>query len=262
MAHRQSHRSPHSGSCESDCSLSSIGGHDDSTETATVTPVTRRQHHVRVRVLSCLSTLTSDPFLPPIFIPLAFCAPTTRTCIMSYLTVCRASDESKKRKRSRSGDSDDMSYPVHSSLPSRAFLNPPPAPSRKPSERLMRPANNLEDFLSSDLELSFASTMSLNSPPESPQQGLTILTDDLRSPMSMDISPKPVAPVSDRRTRPRAFTTARAFGREMTNQATPSRDAPASAKGSNSKKLQRSALPTEWMEQVSSRSIAVRNILL
>ncbi|KAH8117589.1 hypothetical protein DFH11DRAFT_1030376 [Phellopilus nigrolimitatus] len=149
----------------------------------------------------------------------------------------------------------------HPAVSSKSHLKPPPAPSRKPSQRLLRPPNELDDFLSSDLELSFASTMSLNSPPASPPKEL-FTTSNLHayspesSPMPMDISPAPVSKTSssiavannERRGRPRAFTTARTFGRELSNRESPSLSTTNSVSVKNSEnKLQRSALPSEWM---------------
>ncbi|KII88974.1 hypothetical protein PLICRDRAFT_108846 [Plicaturopsis crispa FD-325 SS-3] len=126
------------------------------------------------------------------------------------------------------------------------YLNAPPAPKRfNPN----RPRDELDDFLSSDLELSFASTMSLNSPPHAP---ISLAPD---SPQPMDISPAPAAPsLRKPTTRPRAFTSAaRMFGRDLANNApTPPTlnvpPAPKSGSGSTSqKRTQRAALPSEWL---------------
>ncbi|KAI0290437.1 hypothetical protein B0F90DRAFT_1653306 [Multifurca ochricompacta] len=88
------------------------------------------------------------------------------------------------------------------------------------------PQYNPEDSLPSDLELSFASTMSLNSPPWGP----TKLVDDLvnEDVVPMDISPAPSRLIHQARrsrgnflekvVRPRASTSAaRLFGRDLSN---------------------------------------------
>ncbi|KAI5122982.1 hypothetical protein M0805_006860 [Coniferiporia weirii] len=160
-------------------------------------------------------------------------------------------DDRKKRKRN---DPEDEVNNMASLFPTTTFkslLQPPPAPSRKPSQRLQRPHNDLDDFLSSDLELSFASTMSLNSPPPSPPRNVFSpkfpVFDSQFSPMAMDISPAPVSKAS-KGSRPRAFTVARTFGRELSNHESPptNLDCPSSVKGSG-KGLQRSPLPAEWL---------------
>ena len=115
-----------------------------------------------------------------------------------------------------------------------------------------------------DLELSFASTMSLNSPARDSQP----LTPEDENPnhVPMDISPAPAPPrlfqvpqppvqaLNAKPTvgRPRAATSAaRLFGRDMSNGHETSSVYSASSvsksgTGSTSKRLQRSALPTEW----------------
>ena len=129
--------------------------------------------------------------------------------------------------------------------------------SRRPSQRLLRPQNDLDDFLSSDLEASFASTMSLNSPPPSPPanaritSGTTLLPSEHQcSPMAMDISPAPSRTIFDDfkgkiQTRPRSRT----FGRELGNFGTPSANDSlmGSTKSRSGKRLRCSALPSEWM---------------
>lgn len=121
------------------------------------------------------------------------------------------------------------------------------APIRKRSEHL-KPRDDLDEFLSSDLELSFASTMSLNSPP---RDYVDITQDD-----AMDISPMPShvprkEPVqfSKPTTRPRAYTSgARMFGQELSNNGISNDSASNSTSGtqSGSKRTQRTALPVEW----------------
>ncbi|KAH9930919.1 uncharacterized protein B0H18DRAFT_1143605 [Fomitopsis serialis] len=150
------------------------------------------------------------------------------------------------------------------SATNKPFLDVPPAPSRKASERLMKPAARVEmdDFLSSeadDLELSFASTMSLNSPP---RDTLDLAPESERDNhpdyAPMDISPAPPTRVDKQRPfmgRPRAMTSnARLFGRDMSNNSggngsVTSLQSVAKSTGTNgaSKRLQRAALPFEWM---------------
>ncbi len=117
--------------------------------------------------------------------------------------------------------------------------------------------------ISSDLEFSFASNVSLHSPP---RENISLLSDHCEP---MDISPAPpLKPVhlgiegaGMKPSRPRAFTSgARLFGADISNNSNggnnsknllPSPnlavDASLSSVRSNSKKIQRSALPTEWL---------------
>ncbi|KAG5354211.1 M-phase inducer phosphatase [Termitomyces sp. J132] len=127
------------------------------------------------------------------------------------------------------------------------FLAPPAAPSRKRSERSI-PRQDIDDFLSSDLEVSFASTVSIHSPPR--KAACLAPEEDYAEPM--DISPAP-PPKSALKTgaRPRAFTSgARLFGNDLSNggeglMPSPSIDPSPSVK--SSRKTQRSALPNEWL---------------
>lgn len=177
-------------------------------------------------------------------------------------------DDSKKRKRSHHLDDIDMVY--YPSTSSTMSLQPPPAPSRKLSQRVARPRDAMDEFLSSDLdlELSFASTVSLNSPPASPPRESTVHAF-LRagsSPVPMDISPAPqthansifgAKNASKPKTRPRAYTV-RAFGSELGNQASAAPNASfksGSSSQSASKRLQRAALPLEWMSQLSQPKV-------
>lgn len=148
--------------------------------------------------------------------------------------------------------SNDMSFFARSSS---QFLNPPSAPSRKISQRFIRTNDNVDDFLSSDLEISFASNVSLNSPPRE-QVSLPPGCEP------MDISPVPPVkpptrlPMASKphTSRPRALTSgARLFGNDISNSSTlfPSPQIVAApthkATGSTSaKRTQRAALPTEW----------------
>ncbi|TFK88227.1 hypothetical protein K466DRAFT_489345 [Polyporus arcularius HHB13444] len=123
-------------------------------------------------------------------------------------------------------------------------------------------SNAFEEPEQLDLELSFASTMSLNSPARI-SQPLTP-EDEYLDHVPMDISPipgprfQPVAPQLTQTTnpkplvgRPRSSSAARLFGRDMSNGHESSSQYSASSMsksgtGSNTKRLQRSALPTEW----------------
>lgn len=122
--------------------------------------------------------------------------------------------------------------------------------------------------LSSDLEISFASNVSLHSPP---RHDISLASDC----EPMDISPAPpvkppIVPTfeSMKPARPRAFTSgARLFGADISNNGSgqakglmpsPSLDQnpPLGSVRSSSKKIQRSALPTEWLApSVCSQSI-------
>jgi M-phase inducer tyrosine phosphatase len=124
----------------------------------------------------------------------------------------------------------------------------------------------VDEFLSSDLELSFASTMSLHSPP----RGTSALTPEKERVDLMDISPPPnptftLAPSAQKgetaskvKNRPRAFTSgARTFGRDMSNGASPAPPPlpPMPKSGgsqASSKRTQRSALPFEWFATAPS----------
>ena len=185
----------------------------------------------------------------------------------------RPADDCKKRIRHELDDSFDAMASYSRSTAPSMFLNPPPAPTRRPSQRLLRPQNDLDDFLSSDLEASFASTMSLNSPPPSPPanaritSGTTLLPSEHQcSPMAMDISPAPSRTIFDDfkgkiQTRPRSRT----FGRELGNFGTPSANDSlmGSTKSGSGKRLQRSALPSEWMNSFPRSKVEfVSNVLV
>lgn len=159
--------------------------------------------------------------------------------------------------------------------PNDQFLSAPPtAPSRK---RFQRPRDDVDEFLSSDLELSFASTMSLHSPPHVS----TIQTPNNDRSDLMDVSPTLANPVftlalpkdddaAKPKSRPRAFTSgARTFGRDVSNSVPPALQPPLIPKSSGSasnKCTQRSALPFEWMaappvEDVHSKNMFAVSIL-
>jgi M-phase inducer tyrosine phosphatase len=133
---------------------------------------------------------------------------------------------------------------------------PPLASSLKISQRFIQNNVNVDDVLSFDLKISFASNVSLNSPPH----------EQLSLPFDcepMDISPAPpVNPPSRLKSqskRPRAFMSgARLFGNDISNNTTlfPSPSIVAApthkAMGSTSaKRTQRAALPTEWLTAIS-----------
>ncbi|KAI0648232.1 hypothetical protein C8Q79DRAFT_999649 [Trametes meyenii] len=133
------------------------------------------------------------------------------------------------------------------------------ASTRTRKEEFLAPAHDAD----LDLELSFASTMSLNSPVREPQ----LLTPESENPdyVPMDISPAPprmLQPVVSQTNiqptlskpfvgRPRAATTAaRLFGRDMSNGSDSTSQFSVSKSGtgtSSGKRLQRSGLPTEWL---------------
>jgi M-phase inducer tyrosine phosphatase len=147
---------------------------------------------------------------------------------------------------------DDMGFFSHPSL-SAPFLSVPSVPSRQQTRHSARPRDDLDDFLSSDLEFSFASTMSIHSPP---RDSVALVADG----EPMDISPAPVLKVFSRvpskesahgskpSARPRAFTSsARMFGHDMSNEVIPPLQMPDSKSGSiQAKRTQRGALPSEW----------------
>ncbi|KAJ7172642.1 hypothetical protein C8R46DRAFT_1162023 [Mycena filopes] len=126
------------------------------------------------------------------------------------------------------------------------YLNAPPVQPHRRHDRLQR--SNDVDELSSDLELSFASNVSLNSPPRES----IALTSESEYP-AMDISPAP--PVKPFMGRPRAFTSGpRMFGHDRSNesiQSIQSGPPPSLKQGSthsSGKRIQRSALPLEWFK--------------
>lgn len=157
------------------------------------------------------------------------------------------------------------------SLQIMSQLMPPFAPSRQRSQRFIQ--RDIDEFLSSDLEVSFASTISLNSPPNVHVP----LTPGCDYAEPMDISPAPppkplfvnaanYKPTS----RPRAHTTnSRLFGGNISNsdiqlpnsQAVLPLSIIKSAASNNATRsinqgIQRSALPTEWL--VSARAPEIK----
>ncbi|THH04561.1 hypothetical protein EW146_g10145, partial [Bondarzewia mesenterica] len=166
-------------------------------------------------------------------------------------TDARTPEKKHRRKRQRRQrpthnsklDSDDMQayFAAPSNNVSSRFLKPPAAPSRKLGQRIQGANNDIDDFLSSDLELSFASTVSISSPK---RDDIALMPDDDKEDVPMDISPAPPT-----RSHGHA-TTGRLFGRDASNDmAKP----PASKSGTAAgKRIQRSALPAEWMSQVKT----------
>ena len=164
----------------------------------------------------------------------------------------------------------------HGNAATRQYLMAPQAPFRKLSQRVSgRPKADIDEFLSSDierdLEVSFASTMSINSPVLGP----TSLTpeDDDADYAAMDISPMPPR-LSQHQSkesetklkigRPRTLASgSRLFGRDRSNSASNDSSNPlapekstSSGTSAASKKLQRAALPFEWMSPSSRPSAA------
>jgi hypothetical protein len=130
-------------------------------------------------------------------------------------------------------------FPTHTAS---RFLQVPSLPTRKASSPV---PNESFDDISDDLELSFASNMSLN-PTATDERD-----NHLASPVPMDISPAPPTRVAPLKltVRPRAFTSsARLFGRDVSNENLQPPSSISSGTGTTSgKKLQRAALPFEWM---------------
>jgi len=179
--------------------------------------------------------------------------------------------QQKKHERYYQFDIDcyEMPFFASSTANSQYPMAPPAAPSCKRSQPFPRLRDDVDEFLSSDLELSFASTMSLHSPP----RGTSALTLDKERVDLMDISPRPnpaftLAPSGQRdesasklKNRPRAFTSgARTFGRDMSNGTSPAPALPPMPKSggsqASSKRTQRSALPFEWLATISSPQVA------
>ena len=158
-------------------------------------------------------------------------------------------DDSRKRKRQY--DFDDM-----------ATLCPPMSPmmGRGPAQRRRRSLEGTEGFITNDLdlELSFASTMSLNSPQLSPIMSNFATSGMPFSPVAMDISPAPLTRVESHRRsidasaklaspmRKRA-NTVRSFGRELSNGGNPMTTISASFKDQSLRHTERFPLPSEWM---------------
>lgn len=155
-----------------------------------------------------------------------------------------------QQRPSRQQKSNQPFYLLPSAMPSlfpshtaSRFLQVPSLPTRKASSPV---PNDSFDDISDDLELSFASNMSLN--PTTTEER----ADHVASPVPMDISPAPSTRVASSKftPRPRAFTSsARLFGRDVSNEnpQPPSIDSGTGSGTTSGKKLQRAALPFEWM---------------
>jgi M-phase inducer tyrosine phosphatase len=136
------------------------------------------------------------------------------------------------------GDLDDMSFFAQSACPL-------PLESSTPNTRLQTSREELDDYLTSDLDASFTSTMSIQSP--EPLHA-TLVPEDTSVDL-MDISPLPPSQSQwdkfsvPKSSRSRAFTTAtgRTFGNDMSNSP-PKKDTT-----SQMRRTQRGTLPSEWM---------------
>ncbi|KAJ3845240.1 hypothetical protein F5878DRAFT_693380 [Lentinula raphanica] len=152
-----------------------------------------------------------------------------------------------KNKKQKKNPISEIDMPLFGQTSDR-FLSAPVALVRRRADTVVRPRDDVDEFLSSDLEISFASTVSLNSPPKDP----IALTPEYEYAEPMDISPAPPPKLNMQKGRPRAFTSgARLFGNDMSNclnNVPALQPSPSIRGGSNSaKRIQRSALPTEWL---------------
>ncbi|KAJ2917245.1 hypothetical protein MD484_g3201, partial [Candolleomyces efflorescens] len=180
--------------------------------------------------------------------------PLPRNPLMDKLLKASATHRAKRQRRAchqqpdTSDHRDNMSF-----FATQQHLAPPPSLARKRSQRQLASRNDVDEYLSSsDLELSFASNVSLSSP-QNRSSGLPDCEP-------MDISPMPPAKINSRTSatlsfkptsRARAVTTStRLFG-DLSNgpSSKPSEATTAKTSGSTTtnKKLTRSALPTEWL---------------
>ncbi|TFK27380.1 tyrosine phosphatase [Coprinopsis marcescibilis] len=152
-----------------------------------------------------------------------------------------------KRQRTHRQTISDPQMPLFATQ----FLAPAFGSTRKRDERQHQHQHpdDIDDYVSSDLELSFASNVSLNSPP---------LRNALLSDCdAMDISPMPpkvaTRDSAPTKSRPRALTSGgRLFGSDISNNRgtllpSPKLDESKPTGTTSNKKLQRSALPSEWM---------------
>jgi len=156
---------------------------------------------------------------------------------------------------------DNMSLFAPSSITTNnsQFLAAPLVPSRSRKSTTSRFLNGDVD-ISSDLEISFASNVSLNSPP---RENASLMSEC----EPMDISPAPPIKSRSKPARPRAFTSgARLFGADISNSDNGSKNKslmPSPSLGgdtvssvrSSAKKIQRSALPTEWLAPMTHQLI-------
>lgn len=156
-------------------------------------------------------------------------------------------------------------------------LKPPSGLAPKRSQHFVQ--REVDDFSASDLEISFASTVSLHSP----QKNSVPLTPGRDYAEPMDISPAPQSrnPLTDSArqksiSRPRAYTSgARLFGNDLSNnssshlpstQSVPlpfdTSDSSNTSSRSTDKCTQRSALSAEWLmnSHTSGHVVEARNI--
>ena len=166
---------------------------------------------------------------------------------MKHLTD-RRSNKRFKRDHKYSSKPQVMNFFSTFSSASSQYLSAPLAPIRKRSQNL-KPRDDLDGFLSSDLEHSFASTMSLNSPSRD-YVNISQDTDAMDiSPMPSHVPRKEPVQFSKPTTRPRAYTSgARMFGQDLSNNSISNNSISDSKSGtrSGSKSTQRTALPVEW----------------
>ncbi|KAJ2925223.1 hypothetical protein H1R20_g11875, partial [Candolleomyces eurysporus] len=181
--------------------------------------------------------------------------PLPRNPLMDKLIQASANHRASKRQRRTchqpDTDHDNMAFFAPSTT---QHLAPPRSLARKRSQLQLASRNDVDEYLSSsDLELSFASNVSLSSP-QNRSSGLPDCEP-------MDISPMPPAKTSSRtsatlsfkptsRARSGTTTSARLFGSDLSNgpNSKPSEASTTKTSGSTTanKKLTRSALPTEW----------------
>jgi hypothetical protein len=171
-----------------------------------------------------------------------------------------------RRYKRRAGDSDLLLIIVIVISDMQAFLHshfqvPVPSQSIK-----------VEGPLSSDLDLSFASAMSLNSP----SRGHAKLVDDVnKDVVPMDISPEPSRFIhqsrviggnsSDKVTRSRAFTSsARLFGRDLSNEFPPILATASSCESGTigTDRTQRLPLPLQWEHRKERTQLQTTDSLL
>lgn len=132
------------------------------------------------------------------------------------------------------------------------FLNVPMAPS---SRRFMRTPDDVDDSFNVDLETSFTSNVSLNSPP---RDSMMVITPDYEGVEPMDVSPcpapRPMLTSKSKFNRPRAFTSSgRLFGRDVSNEDVSQPEPPAPKPPlMASKRIQRSNMPANWNLQFNS----------
>jgi M-phase inducer tyrosine phosphatase len=150
---------------------------------------------------------------------------------------------------------DNMQAFLHSHLPV-----PAPAQLIRATQCMKGTQDNVDEPLSSELDHSFASAMSLNSP----LRGHAKLVDELgKDVVPMDISPEPSRFIYqlhktggnafDKVTRARAFTSStRPFGRDLSNEFPPIPSTAPSCESENTgtNRTQRLPLPVQWEHRI------------